>query len=52
MARRYTRAELEQLPSRELAALLGQKLRRGRPSAVLRQHLIEAAYAAKVKKAD
>ncbi len=47
---RYTKKELGALSTSELAALLGKKLKRGRPSAAAKAALVAAAYAAKVKK--
>ena len=48
---RYTKKELAELPTKELASLAGVSLTRGRPSADTRAELVKAAFEAKAKKA-
>jgi hypothetical protein len=47
---KYTKQELRELPTVELAKLAGVTLSRGRPSREFRESLVEAAYAAGAKK--
>ena len=49
MGKLLTKAELEALPTRELAVLVGVKLLRGRPSRAQRDEMVVAAKAAKAR---